>query len=509
MENNTKSDSGIDASSHHCLEIGGRIVYPPSRLLIETAFKEELGHQLHLHQPMGLVDIAHVIISMETAIIPRSAGTKLLNLLLRLHQNPNLLKPDPSRGDLYTNREFWLMKQSPCAMWLGVGRARREATTTAFLIKIRTLLLSLHLLLTTYVDALADQSEKAKSLIMPDYTYLQPTETTSFGHFILTSAFAALRDVARLQELLTRVNLSPAGCGSSNGSRLPQNREKLAELLGFDGVVMHARDAMWQADLPIELVSILGTILISLDRLAEDLQIFSTQEFGFVELHDRHARASKILPQKKNPFALTYIRGISNEIIGISSTVMATGRTCSGQPDNRLTIYGSIPSAVTKTCNAVSLMTEIINDISFYPDAALQRLKEGDVIGNDIGQMLITKCGLAPRLAHQLVGRLTRIMREKKQRLFDITIQDLTQLAEKEFSLTVTFTADALEKAKSPELSVAEKIQTGGCSSDAINRMVNHVRHSLDKHRSWGLQTSKAITDREKALLELVHGMIN
>jgi len=508
MDIDEKLKSSVDASNHECLEIGGRLEFAPSKLLIETAFKDELENQLNLQQPIGLVDMAHVIISMENEIIPEPIGTQLLNLLLRLHQNPQLLKPNPSCGDLYTNRESWLLEQSPCAKWLGVGRARREATTTAFLIKIRSQLLQLHLLLTQYIDTLADQSEKTKDSIMPDYTYLQPTESTTFGHFVLTSAFAALRDVERLQALWNRINLSPAGCGSSNGSRLPQDREKLAEILGFNGVVFHARDAMWQADLPIELVSILSTILISLDRLAEDLQVFSTQEFSLLELHDRHARASKILPQKKNPFALTHIRSVANEMIGISSTTMAMGRTCSGQPDNRLFIYGSVPSAISKTCNVLSLMTEIIKDIRFNPETAQQRLIHGDVIGNDISQFLVTKVGLAPRLAHQLVGLSARTMAEKKQRLANITVEDLKQLAQQEFGVSITLTKEMLDQAMSNTLSVAEKTQTGGCSSEAIERMILHVRSSSENHRDWGRNLLKAVTNREMKLLERVQAMI-
>jgi argininosuccinate lyase len=104
-------------------------------------------------------------------------------------------------------------------------------------------------------------------------------------------------------------NRSPAGCGSVNGSHLPQDRSRLAELPGFDGLAQHARDAMWQPDGPIETLSVAITALINLDRLAEDLQIFATAEFDLVELDEGHTRASVIMPQKKNPYALNYVRG--------------------------------------------------------------------------------------------------------------------------------------------------------------------------------------------------------
>ncbi len=107
--------------------------------------------------------------------------------------------------------------------------------------------------------------------------------------------------------------------------------------------MVHARDAMWQADLPIEAAAVLTAVLVNLDRLAEDLQIYATEEFALVELDDRHTRASKIMPQKKNPFALTHVRGVASTMIGTLAASAAASRTPSGQPDNRLPLYGMIP----------------------------------------------------------------------------------------------------------------------------------------------------------------------
>jgi argininosuccinate lyase len=189
---------------------------------------------------------------------------------------------------------------------------------------------------------LVDRAEEF-SARMADYTYLQPAQATSFGHYLLTFAYPLVRDLDRLQALYRRTNLSPAGCGSVNGSRLPQDRTRLAGLLGFDGQVPHARDAMWQPDGPIEMLAMIVAALVNLDRLAEDLQIFATAEFDLIDLADSHARASVIMPQKKNPYALTYVRGVANEMIGMLAGVAALGRTPSGQVDNRVFIWRCTP----------------------------------------------------------------------------------------------------------------------------------------------------------------------
>ena len=196
-------------------------------------------------------------------------------------------------------------------------------------------MLGLAEVLTTTGKAITARAREFRTALLPDYTYLQAAQPTTFGHYLLGFAYPTLRDLDRIRALYGRVNQSPAGCGSTNGSRLPQDRERLRELLGFEALVRHARDAMWQADLPIEAAAVLTAVLINLDRLAEDLQIYATEEFALVELDDRHARASKIMPQKKNPFALTHVRGAASTMIGTLAASAAIGSNAigaAGQP---------------------------------------------------------------------------------------------------------------------------------------------------------------------------------
>src|SRR5258706_2112195 len=122
------------AASHaaRALEVGGRLAAPPARELVANAFAEELRHQVALGEAIGYVDLAYSLALFEARIVPRDAGRALLAGLLDLHRFPQALALDPAQGDLYTNREAWLLGRTPAAGWLGAGRARREATTTAF-----------------------------------------------------------------------------------------------------------------------------------------------------------------------------------------------------------------------------------------------------------------------------------------------------------------------------------------------------------------------------------------
>ena len=326
------------------LEIGARLTQAPSERLADIAFARELNAQLGLAQAISWADLAHTLCLAERGVIPRDPAGALVAALLELHAAPPSFAPSPEYGDLYTNREAWLAARTPAAGWFGVARARREALTTAYHLLLCDEALALGEALATAVEALSRLSLRHKDSLAPDYTYLQAAQPTTFGHYIQTFAWPMLRDLDRMLTLYERVDQCPAGIGSSNGSFTKQDRRGLSARLGFSRPVRHARDAMWQADVAIEACAVAATAAVNLDRLAEDLMIFASAEFGFVQLADRHARASKIMPQKRNPFALAFVRATANRLIGAQAAVAAASRTPSGQMDNRLFVYERRPT---------------------------------------------------------------------------------------------------------------------------------------------------------------------
>ena len=486
------------------LEVGARLARGPSERLIQAAFKQELDDQARLFEAMNRVDIAHTLVMMEAGIVPPEAGRELLAALLRLGERPGDFALDPARGDLYTNREAWLVTQTGASAWLGAGRARREATTTAFLTTLREGLLGLAAVLMTTGRVIIARVREFRMTLMPDYTYLQSAQPTTFGHYLLGFVYPMLRDLDRVRELYGRVNRSPAGCGSTNGSRLPQDRERLCELLGFDGLVTHARDAMWQADLPIEAAAVLTAILINLDRLAEDLQIFSTEEFGLVELDDGHTRASKIMPQKKNPFALTHVRGVASTMIGTLAASAAVGRTPSGQPDNRLPIYGMIPRAIEDTRDAVELMGEVISFLKFNEQGGRARLDRGFALATDLAEVLVLKSGLDFRQAHRLVGHLVRKSLADGD-LNRLTPDELASAAAQVLGRRIDLPEAALRNALDPEAAVSVRTAPGGAAPEAVEAMIAECEQALAEADEWASTCHKRLRTAEDALLRTAH----
>jgi argininosuccinate lyase len=366
---------------------------------------------------------------------------------------------------------------------------------------VRSLLLTFADLLIQNGEVLIERASEYRASLMADYTYLQPAQPTTFGHYLLGFVYPLLRDLDRLHGLYIRTNLSPAGCGSVNGSRIPQDRTWLAELLGFDGLVHHARDAMWQADGPIEALSTIVMALVNLDRLAEDLQIFATAEFGLVELADGHTRASVIMPQKKNPYALNYVRGATNELMGTLTSVTALGRTPSGQVDNRVFAYGDVPRALELASGVATLMADVVKGLRFNASLAVARLASGYATATDLAETITLEAGLDFRTAHRIVGRLVREATETQRSMNDLTLEDLDVLARVMIQRPLRLSDAAFASALDPATAVARRQGIGGAAPEPLEAMFAECRAALAAHAGWRKEAAGRIAATEDGLL--------
>jgi argininosuccinate lyase len=465
------------------LEIGERLAQSPSDRLVASAFAQELISQKDLAEAIGWVDVAHTLCLAGSGVIPRAAARELIAALLGL-QGATDFEPKPEFGDLYTNREAWLASRTAAVGWLGVARARREALTTAYHSKLCDALCDLCDALATAVDAIQALSLRHKGSLMPDYTYLQSAQPTTFGHYLQGFAWPMLRDIERVLGLHARADQSPAGIGSSNGSTIRQDRLSLATRLGFCAPVRHARDAMWMHDLSIEACAIAVAATINLDRLAEDLMIFASAEFGFIRLADAHSRASKIMPQKRNPFALAYVRATANHLIGVQAGVTAAGRTPSGQMDNRLFVYGAGPDTLLATAQAARLVAECVDGLAFNEARALMALADRSVCAGDLAERLTAEAGIDYRRAHGAVGRLVAELEAQQRFLADATAGDLVAaLKSAGVELSIASSADILTSALDLNGCVAARTDIGCAAPDEVEAMADQLAGTVRQRR--------------------------
>jgi argininosuccinate lyase len=489
------------ASPAAVLEIGERLNEAPSAGLTNIAFSHELRAQLVLAHSVSFVDLAHTLTLAERGVIPAGAARALIAALLALREDGASFKPSAAYGDLYTNREAWLAGRTKEAGWLGAGRARREALTAAYHLVLCDELLRFGEALAGAVETLSALSSRHQNSLMPDYTYLQRAQPTTFGHYLQSFAWPMLRDLDRIDALYGRADKCPAGIGSSNGSVIMQDRRRLAERLGFHEPVRHARDAMWQADIALEACAVALSSALTLDRLAEDLMIFASAEFGFVRLADRHARASKIMPQKRNPFALAFIRATANRLIGVQAGVAAAARTPSGQMDNRLFAYEAVPDAVRSAAEAASVAVECLDGLSLDEARSHAALDDRLTCASDLAGRLTMAAGIDYRTAYKIVGRLAGAFEEKGRNLAAANASDVTH-ALKSAGLPIEgVTGELVAAALDPAACISARNDIGGAAPAEVAAMASELNAVADARRR---KFEAARACREAALCRLL-----
>jgi argininosuccinate lyase len=484
---------------------GARLKEGPALELMQAAFRLELADAPILWRGLSLADLAHIVMLREAGVVPVTAGARLLRLLLELHALPLEDFPlDPALEDVYSNREAWLRKRDEdAAGWMGAGRPRREPATIAHRIAVRERLLSLAEALLSLCQTLTAHAESHAATVMPDYTYLQHAQPTSLGHYLLSFVYPLLRDLDRLQACYRRTNQSPAGIGSINGSRLPVDRRRLAKLLGFDSVTVNTRDAMWQVDLPVEVASLVTTILLHIDRLAEDLQIWNTAEFNLVELADRHARISLIMPQKKNPYSLAFVRGVTGNLMGKLVSFAAVGKTPSAQMDNRIFVIGETPRMLDHAIDTVRLMAGVVEGLTFNTPLMAQRAGEGYAQATDLAEVIMERTGLNYRTAHRIVGLAIRLALDTGEKEGTISAVLLDKAARQVLGHSLDLPDEALSPLASPSDIVATRKGVGGAAVEPIRAMLRECAELLGAAKDWKTTTSQHLDSSEVNLLEL------
>jgi argininosuccinate lyase len=474
---------------------------------------------------LALADLAHILALLDQGLLPPAPARELIVALLQLRDATSRralptttagttagttadtaeeggIRLDPSLGDLVMNREAWLRDRvGRTAGYLLVGRPRREAVTVAFHLAVRARILALTAALEHVQRTLVDLAAAHVRTLAVDYTYWQPAQPTTLAHALLGYAYPIGREVERLQAAFARANASPAGAGCTNGTAIPLDRAAIAEQLGFDGVVLHARDANWQPDLAFEITAIAASAGLALDRLAEDLLIWGTQEFGFVELADRAARVSLAMPQKKNPYALVFVRGAAARLLGRLAGAGAIAKTASGQPDPRIFAQDEVPDSLELAEQSAAVMGDVLAGIRFDRARLEAAARRGYLAGNDLAERIMYLRELPFGEAHRIVGAAVRRALEAGDDRDGIDAARLDEASIEVMGGPLGLADTDVREALDPAAAVARRTGTGGAAPAATRRMIGERRGALRRQRRWLSARAASIERAESSLI--------
>ena len=300
---------------------------------------------------------------------------------------------------------------------LHTGRSRNEQIATDLRLFVRHSIDTLQNLIADWAEAILSRAEAAGSassiLAMPAYTHLQPAEPVLVAHWLLAYVEMFLRDASRLADCRKRANLCPLGSGAVAGATLTINRQAIAQELGFDGPTANSIDATSDRDFAIEFVDALSLLSLHLSRWAEEMILFSTPAYGFVELPEAYSTGSSAMPQKKNPDLLELVRGKAARVMGCASTLqtLVKGLPLAYNKDLQET-QEQVFDASDTVIAMLPLVTGFMNTVEF-DEAKMNQAASSGFMNAWAAAAYLVERGVPSRLAHEAVGKAVALAMER------------------------------------------------------------------------------------------------
>ena len=308
---------------------------------------------------------------------------------------------------------------------LHTGRSRNDQVALDIRLYLRAYLDTLHSRLLDLQRALVEKAAENRTVVMPGYTHLQRAQPVLFAHHLLAYVEMLERDKGRLHDARRRLNVMPLGSGALAGTNYPINRRYTAELLDFPAVTANSMDAVSDRDFMIEVASALSIVMMHLSRLSEELILWASQEFQFVDLPDAFCTGSSMMPQKKNPDIPELVRG-------------KTGRVY-GHLLNLLTVLKALPltynrdlqedkpalfDALDTVASSLEVMAELMRHIQVNRERLISALQGGGLLATELADYLVMK-GVPFREAHGITGRIVRTALDRSCEVTDLSLEEL------------------------------------------------------------------------------------
>ena len=343
----------------------------------------------------------------------------------RAASSPEFLN-DPEAEDVHHFVEKQLVALiGPTGYKLHTGRSRNEQIATDLRLFVRQSIDSLQNLTADWVEAILTRAEAAGTAAMPAYTHLQPAEPVLVAHWLLAYAEMFFRDAARLADCRKRANLCPLGSGAVAGATLTLNRQAMAAELGFDAPTANSIDATSDRDFALEFVGALSLLSLHLSRWAEEMILFSTPAYGFVELPEPYSTGSSAMPQKKNPDLLELVRGKAARIMGYATTLqtLVKGLPLAYNKDLQETQEPLFDASDT-VVGMLPLVTGFMTTVEFNNTRMTQAASSGFMNAWAAAAYLVER-GVPSRLAHEAVGKAVQLALERGCDLQKLPLADL------------------------------------------------------------------------------------
>lgn len=472
-----------------------------------VSFVSSIQSDKRLLKAVIRINEAHVVMMMEQKIIDWLTGVKLLQALGELKDR---IKLRSWTEDVHISVEEEIIRRTDVEIGgnLNIGKSRNDQVSTAIRMELRENLLNLITLIVKLQRTLIELVEKHVETIIPGYTHLQPAQPVTFAHYLLSYVDMLERSLHRLEENYQRINLCPMGAGALATSSFPLNRERIADLLGFDGMIENSIDAVSSRDFILETLANLTIIAVDISRLVEDLIIWSSPDFGIIELPDGFSSTSSIMPQKKNPDVLEVIRARMSYIL---SNFVASATIMKSLPSSYNLDFQEITPRLWESMetitSALSIFSKLINHLRVNKEV-LNKPSFNFSTSTELVNMLVRKYKVPFRMAHKIVGASIRHLIEKGLTLSDLTPELLRTIAKDSLVLTLNVKEEDIRASINPLEFVKAHNVRGGPAPTEVKRMIGIRRKSIALSKAWLSKKKLKLNEAEEKLRSVVRACL-
>lgn len=463
-----------------------RLNVTPSTIVSKYLFQPSiLDDSNRSFQNMLKINLAHVLMLYRQSIIGAEDTCNLLKATLKLKtEGPDALELNPEYEDLYFNIEKYIVSKTGLETGgkMHTGRSRNDLYSTVTRMNVRDAAISLYKPFLELEYILLNLAKQHTTTVITGYTHMQPAQPITFAHYIISICQALERDFQRFDGAYKRLNICPLGSGAFAGTSFNIDREYTAKVLGFDGVLDNSMDAVASRDYVLEILSHLAILGSTLSRFANDLYIWSTDEFRFIEVDDSVAASSSIMPQKKNPVTLEHIKSKTSHLLGSFVSVFCSmknipyghSRDLSSESIHLFWDAAGQMEAIFELLN-ITLKTMKVKS-----DSMEKRVNANFCTVTDLADELVKKEGISFRIAHSIVGSIVKECLENGLSTLDITAEMLDRKAIEFGQRELNWNKEEIGSILNAKESIFRKASQGSPSPKESERLINSLYSNLN-----------------------------
>ena len=486
----------------------GKMKKAPAKELVDYLIRPAIATDLERsYQTLLDINKAHVLMLAKQGIIAKDVAKQILQVTqdiagMQAHPEFEII---PDVEDLYFNFERYLIKRT--SLEIGgqqhTARSRNDMFATEIRYDTRRYFLTLCEHFNNLRRSFLKIARENTDAVMSGYTHLQPSEPITLAHYCSAILNAMARDYERMSHVWSTVNQCPLGGGSMGSTTFDIDRHYTAKLLGFDKPLENSLDCVAGRDFTLELAAAMSTAGLTFSRIAMDLTLWATPEYGYIELDDSVSGCSSIMPQKKNPIALEHVRAKSGHLEAFYVSL------CTGMKNVPYMHCRDISTesvryfwtAMTEFLQDADLLNASLREMKVHKEHMVESARRNFCTVTELANYLVRIDKISFREAHEIVADVVGYLNEKHLMADQITLDELNMFCQKLFNFTSKLTADDLKAALDPVKNAQSKTCWGGTAEAEVTRQLDVIEAQLEKDEAER-KVRLAQIDQAKAELE-------